>query len=374
MFIKLPSFIHTPLVLEIGKEEKKFCTNRLVTGGRFSGRFDIKENEREKKFNSRNTRYNYITLYLDMGSIDKSILKKKDELEETSTSSGLKIDQMKNPHRIKLAPDEIKLIMFLIVEIKPFKYVGDRSLTQQRKWDLIRTKYYDAKSNNTDDEVIVPTVRTLQRQLTAGLKKAEARKKKKRIHDSTNQISDTERSIAERIGKLSVESATDQELEDMAYELNALSDYIKKMKSNPPSRPSSLQKIMNPSPESKPHKQQHRNSITSSSSDTNSTQKIPPPRVLQPPQPQSQPQPLALQPAQTQLQLQPQPVAPTLPQIHSFSPPLGQTSSVAPRILHDPQQSQMVHLLLQIVDELQTELESIVDRLRSIKQKLEKLK
>lgn len=314
-----------------------------------------------------------------MGSIDKSILKKEDELEDgsTGTSSSLKIDQMKNPHRIKLAPDEIKLIMFLIVEIKPFKYVGDRSLTQQRKWDLIRTKYYDTKANNTDDEVIVPTVRTLQRQLTAGLKKAEARKKKKRIYDSTNQVYDTERSIAERINKLSVESATDQELEDMAYELNSLSDYIKKMKSNPPPRPSSLQKIMNPSPESKPHKQQHRNSISSStsssgSSDNNSTQKIPPPRILQPPQPQS----LALQPAQAQpqSQLQQQHVAPTLPQIHSFSPALGQTTSVAPRILHDPPQSQMVHLLLQIVDELQTELESIVDRLRSIKQKLEKLK
>lgn len=59
---------------------------------------------------------------------------------------------------IKLAPDEIKLIMFLIVEIKPFKYIGDKSLSQTKKWELIRTRYYDAKANNKDVEVIVPTV------------------------------------------------------------------------------------------------------------------------------------------------------------------------------------------------------------------------
>lgn len=98
-----------------------------------------------------------------MSSIDKDILTKDEESEDTtktesSISYSLKIDHMKNPHRIKLAPDEIKLIMFLIVEIKPFKYIGDKSLSQTKKWELIRTRYYDAKANNKDVEVIVPTV------------------------------------------------------------------------------------------------------------------------------------------------------------------------------------------------------------------------
>lgn len=302
-----------------------------------------------------------------MSSIDKDILTKDEESEDTtktesSISYSLKIDHMKNPHRIKLAPDEIKLIMFLIVEIKPFKYIGDKSLSQTKKWELIRTRYYDAKANNKDVEVIVPTVRTLQRQLTAGLKKAETRRKKKRVYDSIDQISDTEKLIQKRLDKLSVESATDQELEDMIYDLNELSDHIKKTKSNPQPRPSSIQRIMNPSPESTPQKQQrhfhdlHHHQQQQQQPNNNSTQT----HVLSAPVPPPPPPPPPPQPA--------------LPQVQSFSPPIAQATPIAPRLFHDPQPSPVVQLLLQIVEELQTEIQSMVDRLRSIKQKLDRLK
>ena len=297
-----------------------------------------------------------------MSSIDKDILTKDEESEDTtktesSISYSLKIDHMKNPHRIKLAPDEIKLIMFLIVEIKPFKYIGDKSLSQTKKWELIRTRYYAAKANNKDVEVIVPTVRTLQRQMTAGLKKAETRKKKKRIYDSIDQITDTEKVVQKRLDKLSVESATDQELEDMIYDLNELSDQYRKMKSNTQPRTSSIQNIMNPSPDSTPQKQQlhfHHQQHQQPNNNTTQTHVVPAP-VVPPPPP-------------------PPPRQPTLPQVQSFSPPLAQATPIAPRLLHDPQPSPVVQLLLQIVEELQTEIESIVDRLRSIKQKLDRLK
>ncbi|RCK65030.1 hypothetical protein Cantr_00953 [Candida viswanathii] len=275
-----------------------------------------------------------------MSSIDKNILAKDDEADESiqpeaSSSNSVITDHMKNPHRIKLAPDEIKLIMYLIVEIKPFKYVGDKSLSQTKKWELIQSKYYEAKRQERDSEFIVPTVRTLQRQLTAGLKKAEERRKKKRVHQPTRLLADTERVVEERFAKLSVQSATNHELEDMAYDLNELSDHIKKMKANPPPRSSSIQRIMNPQPDS-------------------------------PQQPHIQPSP------QLQLQQPPQQPQP------AYSPPLAHATPLPQRILHDPPDglppALAVQQQLQVVEELQTELESIVDRLRSVKQKLEKLK
>jgi hypothetical protein len=275
-----------------------------------------------------------------MSSIDKNILTKDDEVDESiqpeaSSSNSVITDHMKNPHRIKLAPDEIKLIMYLIVEIKPFKYVGDKSLSQTKKWELIQSKYYEAKRQERDSEFIVPTVRTLQRQLTAGLKKAEERRKKKRAHQPTGLLADTERVVEERFAKLSVQSATNHELEDMAYDLNELSDHIKKMKANPPPRSSSIQRIMNPQPDS-------------------------------PQQPHIQPSP------QLQLQQPPQQPQP------AYSPPLAHATPLPQRILHDPPDglppALAVQQQVQAVEELQTELESIVDRLRSVKQKLEKLK
>jgi hypothetical protein len=279
-----------------------------------------------------------------MSSIDKNILTKDDEVDESiqpeaSSSNSVITDHMKNPHRIKLAPDEIKLIMYLIVEIKPFKYVGDKSLSQTKKWELIQSKYYEAKRQERDSEFIVPTVRTLQRQLTAGLKKAEERRKKKRAHQPTGLLADTERVVEERFAKLSVQSATNQELEDMAYDLNELSDHIKKMKANPPPRSSSIQRIMNPQPDS--------------------------PQQQQPPS-QQQHQQQHQQPPQ-QHQHQP-----------AYSPPLAHATPLPQRILHDPPDglppALAVQQQVQAVEELQTELESIVDRLRSVKQKLEKLK
>lgn len=87
-------------------------------------------------------------------------------------------------HRTKLTSLDVKLILYLIVYIKPFKYVGDRKISQTKKWELIQSQYEELKRhdtanniiNNVNDEVIVPTVRTLQRQLANAIKKARVRR------------------------------------------------------------------------------------------------------------------------------------------------------------------------------------------------------
>lgn len=87
----------------------------------------------------------------------------------------------KTSHRTKLSTQDIRLILYLIVRIKPFKYVGDRKISQTRKWELIQSRYEEIKRSETtvlvndQDEIIVPTVRTLQRQLANAIKKAKIR-------------------------------------------------------------------------------------------------------------------------------------------------------------------------------------------------------
>lgn len=87
----------------------------------------------------------------------------------------------KTSHRTKLSTQDIRLILYLIVRIKPFKYVGDRKISQTRKWELIQSRYEEIKRSETtllvndQDEIIVPTVRTLQRQLANAIKKAKLR-------------------------------------------------------------------------------------------------------------------------------------------------------------------------------------------------------
>lgn len=78
-------------------------------------------------------------------------------------------------HRSRLSHADVKLILFLIVQIKPFKYVGDRTLSQSRKWDLIQQKLEQYKLRSQHPAVVVPTVRTLQRQMATALRKAQLR-------------------------------------------------------------------------------------------------------------------------------------------------------------------------------------------------------
>ncbi|SGZ50335.1 CIC11C00000000869 [Sungouiella intermedia] len=78
-------------------------------------------------------------------------------------------------HRSRLSHADVKLILFLIVQIKPFKYVGDRTLSQSRKWDLIQQKLEQHKLRSHHPAGVVPTVRTLQRQMATALQRAQHR-------------------------------------------------------------------------------------------------------------------------------------------------------------------------------------------------------
>lgn len=75
--------------------------------------------------------------------------------------------------RSRLSHSDVKLILYLIAQIKPFKYVGDRTLSQSRKWDLIQQKFERYKLNDGLLTISVPTVRTLQRQMATALRKAQ---------------------------------------------------------------------------------------------------------------------------------------------------------------------------------------------------------
>ena len=66
---------------------------------------------------------------------------------------------------------QIKIIMFFIIQIRPFKYLGNSGVTQANKWEEIRHKFMEYKRNLHETNFIVPTVRTLQRQLATAIKK-----------------------------------------------------------------------------------------------------------------------------------------------------------------------------------------------------------
>ncbi|WEJ93721.1 hypothetical protein PSN45_001193 [Yamadazyma tenuis] len=85
-------------------------------------------------------------------------------------------DTDKNNPRAKLSNSDIKLILYLIVTIKPFKYTGDRTLSQTKKWDIIQRKFSRRRMSQSPPPFI-PTVRTLQRQLSSAIKKARERRK-----------------------------------------------------------------------------------------------------------------------------------------------------------------------------------------------------
>lgn len=69
--------------------------------------------------------------------------------------------------RPKLNHSDACLILYLIIQIKPFKYVGDRSLLQTRKWEMIQQQY---ATHELRTGPVVPTIRTLQRHLANAVK------------------------------------------------------------------------------------------------------------------------------------------------------------------------------------------------------------
>lgn len=83
-----------------------------------------------------------------------------------------------HPHRqrLKLSHLDVRLILYLIVQIKPFKYVGDRTLSQSRKWELIKLRFEQHKLMAGETALASPTVRTLQRQMAAALRNAQQRR------------------------------------------------------------------------------------------------------------------------------------------------------------------------------------------------------
>ncbi|CCG24200.1 hypothetical protein CORT_0E06180 [Candida orthopsilosis Co 90-125] len=160
------------------------------------------------------------------------------ELDNSTVSQALAhINSIKNPHRIKLSTQDVKLILYLIVEIKPFKYVGNRALSQTKKWEIIQNKYYDLKfRENNDTNFIIPTVRTLQRQLAGAVKKAQKQRGKERAggFDRTHTIPQTLPEIDAddyyNFRHISPNSPQ-EELESALLDLHELSDKIKELKS-----------------------------------------------------------------------------------------------------------------------------------------------
>lgn len=130
----------------------------------------------------------------------------------------------KNNHRTKLTSQDVRLILYLTINIKPFKYVGDRSLSQTKKWEIIQTKFAEIKRKNSDGypEVIVPTVRTLQRQLATAIKKAKLRRQNNKSKKENKNL-DSSYFILSTINKES--SLNDLEL--ALLELNDLSEKLK---------------------------------------------------------------------------------------------------------------------------------------------------
>ncbi|ABN68322.2 predicted protein [Scheffersomyces stipitis CBS 6054] len=140
----------------------------------------------------------------------------------------------KNAHRTKLTTHDIRLILYFIVQIKPFKYVGDRSLSQTKKWELIQQKFASHKHSdhekdrkNDDSPVVVPTVRTLQRQLATAIRKASIRRHERKqagiIDSSPSRSQDDEYYLFKHI---SADSSL-TELEAALLDLNDLSDKLK---------------------------------------------------------------------------------------------------------------------------------------------------
>lgn len=121
--------------------------------------------------------------------------------------------------KTKLNGNDIQLILYLIVQIKPFKYVGDRSVSQTYKWELVQRKYVEIKTKEyqRQTKVVAPTVRTLQRQLASAIKRASVRMKNKE-----NSIDNITQVLCQITRDTSVE-----ELENATFQLNIFSENLK---------------------------------------------------------------------------------------------------------------------------------------------------
>lgn len=142
-----------------------------------------------------------------------------------------------NPHRIKLSNADIKIIMFFIIQIRPFKYLGNSGVTQANKWEEIRHKFMEYKRNLHETNFIVPTVRTLQRQLATAIKKAVCRRDSQRrngvrtiqYHEIPDSLTEIKEDTHYLYNNISMDS-TFAELETAVYELQELSNKIKYLK------------------------------------------------------------------------------------------------------------------------------------------------
>lgn len=121
--------------------------------------------------------------------------------------------------KTKLNGNDIQLILYLIVQIKPFKYVGDRSVSQTYKWELVQRKYVEIKTKEylRQTKVVAPTVRTLQRQLASAIKRASVRMKNKE-----NSIDN----ITQVLGQITRDTSV-EELENATFLLNMFSENLK---------------------------------------------------------------------------------------------------------------------------------------------------
>lgn len=124
-------------------------------------------------------------------------------------------------HRTKLSTEDIKLILYLINRIKPFKYIGENNYSQNKKWEIIQREFATVKKqNNRMVDMAVPTVRTLQRQLATAIKKASAR----RDHRRNNGI------IDEKNDNLFTTLNLESPIEELELALLELNDALEKLK------------------------------------------------------------------------------------------------------------------------------------------------
>ncbi|KAK6462935.1 hypothetical protein DFJ63DRAFT_334511 [Scheffersomyces coipomensis] len=148
--------------------------------------------------------------------------------------------------RSKLSTEDIKIILYLIIKIKPFKYIGDRSLSQTRKWEIVQAKYSQVKeqlkpsssaSPAPNSNLVVPTVRTLQRQLATAIKKALTRREESGSSDKVNTIEKPDDYY--NYDFITIENSL-SELENYVLELNELSENFKAGRLEAVSNPSAV--------------------------------------------------------------------------------------------------------------------------------------
>lgn len=109
--------------------------------------------------------------------INRAILDNIEGTPIAEDSSLIDDTLIKTNPRTKLGVQDIRIILYLIISIKPFKYIGDRTLSQTKKWELIQSEFSKYKQQKNQSNTIIPTIRTLQRQLSAAIKKAKQRRK-----------------------------------------------------------------------------------------------------------------------------------------------------------------------------------------------------